>query len=424
MATRTISNAGGNYNATGTWVEGVVPTSADDVVATATSGQLTVNVASAARSINLTNYANTITMNANLTLATASVTNTLGDTSTNYAGTAGIIICNAAMTLVQNNTNRIPILQFGTGTKTLNTNLYVAKITVNTTGIAINGNTIYCNSDFGLLTSTAIPGVYSVGTTSFVLDGSGLISYAGSNTVTINTSGQYDTMGRGLVLGTNAVGSTGTFNFTSGTTGVFNCILTKSVGNTDNYTLNLNKSTVNLLVETKSVNSSTPQMNITLTGPLNVNTLGSFSTDRIYTTDATPVNATFSGNSISATTLNLKPAFRTTSSTTFPVASNGQTNQAINIKLDQNYTHTFGSMILSGGVDKATISSITGGVQVPINLGDKETSQIINYNFTDVNASGGEQIVAINGTLSGTTNITTTYPSGGGGGGGSFTFVN
>ena len=69
MATRTISDAGGNYNATATWVEGVVPTSADAVVATATSGQLTVNVSSAALSINFTNYVNTLTMNNNLTVS-------------------------------------------------------------------------------------------------------------------------------------------------------------------------------------------------------------------------------------------------------------------------------------------------------------------------------------------------------------------
>ena len=57
MATRTISDAGGNWNAVGTWVEGAVPNSTDDVVATATSGQVTVNITTAKCStLILTNY--------------------------------------------------------------------------------------------------------------------------------------------------------------------------------------------------------------------------------------------------------------------------------------------------------------------------------------------------------------------------------
>jgi hypothetical protein len=68
MATRTIANGGGNYNSTGTWVEGAVPTSADDVVATGTSGNLTVNVSSACRSIDLTGYTGTLAINSNLTI--------------------------------------------------------------------------------------------------------------------------------------------------------------------------------------------------------------------------------------------------------------------------------------------------------------------------------------------------------------------
>ena len=418
MAVITVSATGGNFNATAAWVGGVVPTSADDIVGAVTSGQLTVNVASTVRSMDFSAYTNTITFNNTLTLGTASLTNNFGGASTNYAGTSNII-CNVASTFVQNNTNRIPGLQLGAGTKTLNTNLYVQKF-LNTATITINGNTIFSNGDFGQLTQNTIPGLTTQGTTSFVLDGSGLINFAGSNTITISTSGQYDTMGRGLVLGLNASNSTGTFNYISGTTGVFNCILSKSLLNADNYTLNLNNPNINLLVETKSVQST--QMNITLTAPLNVSTLGTFSVDRLGTTDLTPVNSTFSGNSISATTLNLRPSFRTTSSTTFPVASNGETDQALNIQLPSGFTHYFGNMVLNGGDDKATISSTSGTATV--NLGDRETSQIYNYNFTNINASGGEQIVAINGTLSGTTNITTTYPSGGGGGGGSFTFVN
>ncbi|EKE19168.1 MAG: hypothetical protein ACD_9C00113G0001, partial [uncultured bacterium] len=63
-ATRTISDAGGNWNSTSSWVEGAVPTSADDVVATATSGNLTINVSTAVRSIDLSSYTGTLTHNA------------------------------------------------------------------------------------------------------------------------------------------------------------------------------------------------------------------------------------------------------------------------------------------------------------------------------------------------------------------------
>jgi hypothetical protein len=424
MATRTIANGGGNWNSTATWVEGAVPTSADDVVATVTSGQLTVNVAATCRSLNLTNYANTLTMNNTLTLATASLTHTLGDTSTTYAG-ASNIICNVIATFVQNNTNRIPGLQFGFGTKTLNTDLYCSKMSINAT-ITINGNKIYSNGNFGLLTQSSVPGASSIGTTEFVLDGSGLISHSCSNKITINTSGQYDTMGRGLIIGNGTpTGSAGELDFISGTTGVFNCILAKGVSGAATHTLNLN-APINLWIETKSTSTiGLGQMNVILSNPLVVDLIGSFTVDRLYTSDNTQMTVSFSGNSVSATTLNLKPAFRTTSSQTFPVASNGESFYSSNIKLDENYTHYFGDISLNGGSDKSTISSISSGVQVPIILGDKTMSQIINFDFTDVDASGGDQIVAINGTITNSTNVTNVYPSGGGGGGGgSFTFVN
>ena len=68
MPTRTISNTGGNWNSTGTWVEGVVPTNLDDVVATATSGNLTVTATAAALSVNFTNYVGTFTVNSGITL--------------------------------------------------------------------------------------------------------------------------------------------------------------------------------------------------------------------------------------------------------------------------------------------------------------------------------------------------------------------
>ena len=68
MANRTLLSTGGNYNATGTWAEGIVPTIADAVLLPLSGGQLTINVVSSAQSIDCSAYANTLTMNATLTV--------------------------------------------------------------------------------------------------------------------------------------------------------------------------------------------------------------------------------------------------------------------------------------------------------------------------------------------------------------------
>lgn len=69
MAAITISNTGGNFNATTTWVGGVVPVSTDTIFATATSGNLTINVASLCSGIDFTNYVGTLTMSNTLTVS-------------------------------------------------------------------------------------------------------------------------------------------------------------------------------------------------------------------------------------------------------------------------------------------------------------------------------------------------------------------
>jgi len=69
MAVITISNTGGNWNATGTWVGGVVPVAADSVIATATSGPLTVTANATINGVNFTNYTNTFTINSGVTLS-------------------------------------------------------------------------------------------------------------------------------------------------------------------------------------------------------------------------------------------------------------------------------------------------------------------------------------------------------------------
>lgn len=75
MATRTISDTGGNWNSTSSWVEGAVPVDGDDVVATATSGNLTVNVNTALlKSFDLTGYPSTLSGGSALNVYPASGT--------------------------------------------------------------------------------------------------------------------------------------------------------------------------------------------------------------------------------------------------------------------------------------------------------------------------------------------------------------
>lgn len=69
MAIRTISNTGGNWNSTATWVGGVVPVAADSVAATATSGNLTVTADASIQGVNFTNYVGTFAVNSGVTLS-------------------------------------------------------------------------------------------------------------------------------------------------------------------------------------------------------------------------------------------------------------------------------------------------------------------------------------------------------------------
>lgn len=119
MATRTISNAGGNWNATGTWAEGAVPTSADDVVATSTSGNLTINAAAACRSIDLTNYVRTVTHNSSITLSigtsTANGTVALKFPSSGWTYTLGAV-GSSAISFVSTSATQLGVT---TGGKTL-----------------------------------------------------------------------------------------------------------------------------------------------------------------------------------------------------------------------------------------------------------------------------------------------------------------
>ena len=184
MATRTIANGGGNYGDIGTWVEGAVPTSADDVVATATSGQLTVNVASVAKTFDFTNYTNTLTVNNTWTVS-GNGTFVSGMTIAPFGG-SGVLIFNTTATLTSGGKTIPGQVQFkGTSqTYTLADNWTISG-TVNmngTTAVTLNGNTLNASGSLTISVATS-------GTTNIVMNGTGTITSAAGLTITLSTTG-------------------------------------------------------------------------------------------------------------------------------------------------------------------------------------------------------------------------------------------
>ena len=419
MAQRTIAPGGGNWNSTATWVEGAVPTTSDHIVGDASSGQLTVNVTVTVRYLDFTNYTQTLTIDTfrQLTVSLAAATNTFGS-GMDFAGNGTIDMGTVSNTWVQNTTNRIPSLQIRNSliTKTISTNMYVNNfVATNTSNTpTFNGNTIYVGGNFG---ENGIVGNGNgiLGTTIFELDGTGVIqtNFAGNMVIT----GTYNTTTKGLTLGVG-----GSLTFITGSTSQFNIILyNSSTANlSGNITINTNKN-FNLFLNNQNSGGALATITTTFTQTPNIDLLGCYTSSVARRNiNSLPPTFIFEGASMNITKLSLVPFWRSSSSEVIPPVSpdTAITYMGSNIKFDYLYTHSIGSISADGGgvPSKPLISSNSSGNQVSINLGSKITTQIIDYDFTDVDASGGEQIVAINGTLSNTSNITNVYPTGSSGG--------
>jgi len=144
MAVRTVSNTGGNWNATTAWVGGVVPIANDTVDFTATSGNLVVNVlTNNLAGIDFTNYLGTITFNNNIRLNGALNLGTGGYTQIGSSNgvafvTTSNITCNGVV---------CPFALILSGTITLNDDLYFSNFfTASSVATTINNFNIYCMS--------------------------------------------------------------------------------------------------------------------------------------------------------------------------------------------------------------------------------------------------------------------------------------
>lgn len=212
MANRTISVAGGNWNANATWLEGSPPDATMDVIATAASGPVTINTTTCVcKTLILTGYLNTMTFTSGQTLTVSgTVTFVAGMTLT---GT-GTLAINIASTITSGGLTFPGNLTFSLSdvTYTLGDNWTVTgTTTVGVSGgvtITVNSNILRCNGSLTCVKNLA-------GTATVRMGGTGTLSTSSSaiviaNNLTINTAGT-------ITLGTNIGYQTGTFTYTAGT---------------------------------------------------------------------------------------------------------------------------------------------------------------------------------------------------------------
>lgn len=365
MATRTIANGGGLWNATGTWVEGIVPTSADDVVATATSGTLTLsNSLNQCKTLNFTNYTGTFAMTSNGVSVAGDVTLVSGMTLTG-TGT-GTLTVNAATVTLTSAGKTLPARLTSTfvgAVITLADNWTIAGlITVSNTATFI-GNTIFAQTSITI--NAALTGST---TTAFVMTGTGTLICFNANTyftnsLTINTAGT-------ITLGTHLSLRGATFTYTAGT-----------VATTGNTVQISGSSTINAAGITFN------NVNITTTSTVTLNSL--FTLSGTLTISAGIV-ATFDGTAgFTAANLTLLTA------------------TALTHILKNGITYTVTSSFTSKSAPTAThpkIKSDSAGIMAIFTLSQSASCTVIFLDATDIDSSAGRTVNSFGGTLSNTNN--------------------
>ena len=207
MATRTILDTGGDWSSALTWFEGAVPTVADSVVATATSGNVTIDTTTCTcLTLILTDYVGTLTFTAGqiLTVSTT-VTFVAGMT---IAGTGTLKLLNNA-TITSAGKTFTGSIALDAGTWTLADDWTVVNLISQVSTNTINGNNLYITGDLTV-------DKFLQGTTILNMIGTGTIAVTGTGAIytnlVINTAGTI-TMGALFFWG-----STGkTLTYTAGT---------------------------------------------------------------------------------------------------------------------------------------------------------------------------------------------------------------
>jgi len=211
MATKIVSVTGGNWNSTTTWVDGVVPITTDDIILSATSGPLVVNIVPTCKTFICSGYTNTLTMS-NATTMTVNGDVRLSSGMTISGSGAITVSTSATLTSEGKQWPNAFSLNATTGVYTLADNWVINGVMFfGGTSITVNGNQLIMNS--GLNIQTANGGTI-VGTTSLIFSGTGTWSQTTTAQLRLNTT--INSIGTTTVSG-NVYYNVGVLTYSAGT---------------------------------------------------------------------------------------------------------------------------------------------------------------------------------------------------------------
>lgn len=435
MANINISDTGGNFNSTASWVGGVIPLATDTISATTTSGLLVINVAATCAGLDLQLYTSTLEMRQNFTINGTILRLGSSMNITAPLGEIGRLNCRLANTLTSNgcvvpfftlffNTNLITrtlqddwtienyIVILGNGNAITNgfsfniTNM-ILKSEQGGNLMRMNGTTEYrfngANCLYDASTMNPNTQIQPIGNPIYI-DTPGnfeIRNYMFVNpftTTTSNVSGIYHIQGdiigdKRLIIGTPFVQSNTntTYKIDLGATGTWDEI---AIGNNSP-----NRSSTFELLSNLYFNDLYIS---TMIGLIN-GTFINFGNQTRQPILFTGVGALKGGNLYSQS----MPVYQAS----IPSQTNPKSTQT-QIKLNTGVSHTLNYLSLIGGGDTSQfnpveISSISGGTQASLSI-TGNTHEVLFTDFTDIDASGGNTIYTYKGTITNSDNILST----------------
>jgi hypothetical protein len=480
MAIITKSTTSGNWNATSSWVGGVVPTSVDDVIFDATSAGVILNVSSIVKSIDMTGFTGMLTASANLTVNGS--TNSSGVSYTaapnaifagDYAFTSGSFLFANTIGYKQNDTKTRWQWEYfpstgGGKAVVLHSDFHIGPGRWNGNNTPLQTNNFKLKITSNPFSSFSRLYLYGSGGAD---QGITIATYSVDNLEidindTIYFSGDFANCGVKLISGTISSNPASLFfGEQYGDTGI--CFRHRATGQTSSFTKVGGTLHPNMMFGVRAnigtvifdCDDQIPQLVlqgaaptagyngiIRCDKPLNVKHLHYEFSSTFNFTYAGSISSTqfqrflFSGSGgLSASNLMFKSLLTKSAAAGSTILTNGLplVPRVPSLRFSSDATHKIGNFmaigmtndIMTQGINVNTLSNVygtfssqTASVPATIQLGNDGFTW--GYGFRDLNFTS-KTMYAINGTLQNTTGATTSYPTGGGGaGGGSFTFVN